>query len=404
MNRMPWAALAVVLCSPGMVRGTVLTLDDALERARHAAPGVLAARLRPEEARGRLAGASALLRDNPVIDGAAGRRDADGRISTDIETGISQTFELGGRRHSRIMGARAELERETASAEDTTRQLLSEVASVFLRGVASEARVRALRVNAEVAADLARAADRRHRAGDIADFELNVARVAGSRARAELSAAEAARDRAVGEVKVILGMEPAEPLELRGELGPRRVLSLDDLLVAAADRSDLHALRSDVRAAEAEARLGEGLRWPDVGVRLGYKREEGADIPMGGVSVSLPVFANGQGERIAGAARAQRLRLELDARRRAIEVDVRAAFAAYARLAEGVEELERHALPLLDDNDALMRRSYETGELSLADYLLVRREALGARIDLVERSLEAALAGIDLEARAGVLR
>ena len=67
-------------------------------------------------------------------------------------------------------------------------------------------------------------------------------------------------------------------------------------------------------------------------------------------------------------------------------------------------DLERRALPLLDDNDALTRRSYDAGELSLPDYLLVRRETLGARIDYVERSLEAALAAIEVEARAGVLR
>jgi cobalt-zinc-cadmium efflux system outer membrane protein len=404
MTRTAWAALAVAFLSPRAVLGTVLTLDDALERARRDAPAILAARLRPDEARGRLAGASALLRDNPVVEGIAGRRDADGDISTDVEASISQTFELGGRRRARIVGAQAALERETAVADDATRQLLSDVASAFVRALASDARVRALAANVEVAADLARAADRRHRAGDIADLELNVARVTGARARADLRAAEAARDRASGELKVLLGMEGAEPLELHGDLRGRKTPSLGELLEAAAERSDLRALAGDLRAAEAEARLGTGLRWPDVGVRVGYKREEGADIPLGGVSLSLPLFATGQEERIGGAARARRLRVELEARRRAIEVEVRAAFDAHARLVDGVEDLERQALPLLDDNDALTRRSYEAGELSLSDYLLVRRETLGARMDYVERSLEATLAAIDLEARAGVLR
>ncbi|HJQ82854.1 MAG TPA: TolC family protein [Candidatus Binatia bacterium] len=403
MHRIPVATLAVAVCSPTAVLGTVLTLDGALERARREAPAVLAARLRPDEGRGRLAGASVLLRENPVVEGAGGRRDSDRGVSTDIDTGISQTFELGGQRRWRVSGAQAEVESRTADAADTERRVLSEVAAAFLRAIAAEDRVRVLRANDEIAIDLLHVAERRHEAGDIADLELNVARVAASRAHADVRTAEAAREHAVADVKVALGFDAGEPLELRGDLRPRPGRPLDDLLVAAAERPDLRALAADVREAEAEARLGERFRWPDLGVRLGYKREEGADTPMAGVSVALPVFANGQEQRITGAARARRLRLELEARKRAIEVEVRAGFEAHRRLADGVGDLERRAIPVLDDSDSLTRRSWEAGELSLVDYLLVRRETVGARLDYVERSLEAALAAVELEARSGVL-
>ncbi len=404
MNRISMAALGVALLSSRPVLGTVLTLDDALARARREAPAVVAARLRPDEARGRLAGASVWLRDNPVIEGTAGRRDANDRVSTDIETGVSQSFELGRRRRSRIAGAQAEVARETASAENATREALLQVATSFMRAVAADDRLRVLRANETLARELLRVAERRHQAGDIADLDRNVARIAAARARAELSASEAARELGLAELKVALGMDAAESLEVRGELRIRPERGLDDLLSASAERPDVRALGEEMRAAEAEAQLGSGLRWPDLGVHVGYKREEGADIPLAGLSASLPIFANGQAERATGAARARRLRVELNASRRAIEVEVRAAFDAWVRLVRGVEDLERNALPLFDDNDGLIRRSYEAGELSLVDYLVVRRETLEARLDYVARSLEAALAGVDLEARAGVLR
>jgi cobalt-zinc-cadmium efflux system outer membrane protein len=402
--RISGAALAVALISPRAVFGTVLTLDDALERARREAPAIMTARLRPDEARGRLAGASVFLRDNPVAEFTGGRRDSDRGVSTDIETGLGQTFELGGQRRARVQGARAELERETAGAEDATRETLRDVAVLFLQAVASEQRVRVLRQNEVLTSDLLTVARRRHAAGDIADLDLNVAQVASSRAHADVRAAESARDLALRDLKVVLGMDAAEPLEVQGELRGPRMRPLDELLATAADRPDLRALADDARAADAEARLGDGLRWPDLGVRIGYKREEDADIPLAGVSVSLPVFANGQEQRVTGAARARRLRLELNARRRAVEVEVRAGYEAYVRLAEGVEHLERRALSLLDDNDGLARRGYEAGELSLPDYLLIRRETVGTRLDYVERSLETALAAVDLQNRAGVLR
>ena len=46
-----------------------MTLQGALELARRRAPGIVAERLRVDEARGRLVGASVLLRENPVIEG-----------------------------------------------------------------------------------------------------------------------------------------------------------------------------------------------------------------------------------------------------------------------------------------------------------------------------------------------
>jgi cobalt-zinc-cadmium efflux system outer membrane protein len=404
MRRTLRATLAVVLLHPPAVSATVLTLDDALERARRAAPALLAARLRADEARGRLAGAAVLLRDNPVLEAGAGRRDGDRGVSADVDASLGQTFELGGRRRARIAGAEAELARETANAEDTARLLLAEVAAAFLRAVAAGKRLGVLRASEEVAADLLRVAERRHGAGDIADLDLNVARVAAARARAEVHAAEAARQRALAALRVLVGMEAGEPLEVAGDLRTRPPEPLERLLASAGDRADLRALANEVRAAEAEARLGEGFTWPDLGVRIGYEREEGADIPHAGVSVSLPVFARGQELRATGAARARRLRLVLEARRRAIEVEVRAAFDAYVRLAEGADLLERRALPLLDDNDALARRGYEAGELSLTDYLVIRRETIGARLEHVERALEAALAGVELAGQAGALR
>ena len=404
MKRISLAALCAAVLSSRPVLGTVLTFDGALERARRDAPAVVAARLRPDETRERLAGASTWLRDNPMIEGRAGRRDASDGVSTDVETGISQSFELGGRRRARIAGARADVAHETASAEDAMREVLQHVAASFVRAVAADDRLRVLRANEGLAADLLRVAERRHRAGDIADLEMNVARVAAARARADVRAAEAGRELGLSELRVALGMDAAEPLEVRGQLAPRPGRALGELLAASAERPDLRALREQIREAEAESEVGNGLRWPDLGVHVGYKREEGANIPLAGLSASLPIFADGRAERATGEARARRLRVELNARRRAVDVEVRAAFDAWVCLVRAVEDLERNALPLFDDNDSLTRRSYEAGELSLVDYLLVSRDTLEARLDYVARSLEAALASVDLEARAGVLR
>jgi cobalt-zinc-cadmium efflux system outer membrane protein len=69
-----------------------------------------------------------------------------------------------------------------------------------------------------------------------------------------------------------------------------------------------------------------------------------------------------------------------------------------------IRALEADAIPGLDENERLTLRSFEVGQLGLPDLLLIRRETLEIRFAYLDALLEAALARIDLEASAGVLR
>jgi cobalt-zinc-cadmium efflux system outer membrane protein len=217
-------------------------------------------------------------------------------------------------------------------------------------------------------------------------------------------ATEAERESALGDLRVLLGMPFTEPLAVRGDLRDRRRYTLQDLLSRALERPDLRALTAGIEEAQAEVRLGEGLRWPDVTLGFRHERETPDDVAtLGTLTFALPVFARGQEQRATGAARARRLRQELEAGRRVVDSEVQSAFAVYRQRVEAIEELERAALPLLDDNETLARRSYEAGRMSVAELLLLRRETLDTRSAYLDRLLEAALAGIELQARAGVL-
>jgi cobalt-zinc-cadmium efflux system outer membrane protein len=401
------AALAATLLlwpGAGAAQDNALTLDQVLQMARDRAPGIVSARTRIDEARGRLAGASVLLRENPVLESSAGRRSSAGGSFVDADLGLSQTFELGGRRGSRIAGAEAGVARAEAASEDASRRLLSDVAGAFLRVLAAEEQVRLARQNEGVATEIHRIAERRLQAGDIPQLDVRLAQSALSRARSDVRAAEARHIAALGELRILLGMDADEPLAVRGDLRDRRRYALADLSARAPERSDLRALAAERREADAEVRLGRGLAWPELGLGVRYQREEQANILLGTLTFSLPVFERGQGTRAEASARSRRLSLELDAGRRTVRTEVRTAFDVYQRRVDAVEELERNALPLLDSNEALSRRSYESGQLGLPDLWVVRREVLGTRLEYLNRLLEAATAGVQLEASAGVLR
>lgn len=401
------AALAAALLlwpRAGAAQERVLTLDQALQLARERAPGIAAARTRIDEARGRLTGASVLLRENPVLESSAGRRSFPGGDFVDADLGLSQTFELGGRRDSRIAGGEAAVARAEAESDEASRRLLREVALAFLRVLAAEEQVALARRSEEVAKDILHIAERRLQAGDIPQLDLNLAQAVISRARSDVCAAEGKHLAALGELRVLLGMDADERIAVRGDLKDRRRFALSDLMARAPERSDLRALAAERREADAAACLSSGLAWPELGLGVRYQREEQANILLGTLTLSLPAFERGQGLRAEAVARSRRLSLELEAGRRTARTEVRTAFDVYQRRVEAVEELEVNALPLLDTNEALAKRSYESGQIGLADLLVVRREVLGTRLQYLDRLLEAADAGVQLEASAGALR
>ncbi|HVF61520.1 MAG TPA: TolC family protein [Thermoanaerobaculia bacterium] len=398
------ASLGAALLLPGPARPQErsLSLQEALELARTRAAAVIAATGRVEEARARLFPAARRLRENPVVEVEGGRRRAE-ETFTDYAVALSQGFEPASRRRARIAGAEAAVETARAELDDTRRLYLGEVARAFFHAAAAVERLRIARLAAEVGDDLLATIERRAEMGETTALELNRARTSAARARAEREAAAADR-LAAGGLGALLGLGPSDPLSPVAELSMLPVYDLDALLRAAAERPDLQALAAAEREAEAQVRLGEALARPDFAVRTGVEREEGADIVLAGVAVALPLAQRGQEERAVGTARAAFLRAQLDAARRAAETEVRAAFAAYETQRRAAEELARTALPAIDDNVALARRSFEVGEIDLGELLLVRREILETRLAHLDLLLAARLVGVELETAAGVVR
>jgi len=394
-------AASIVACPRAWAEQGALTLDAALARVRQQSPAVLSALRRVDEARGRLRGAST-LRDNPVLEGAAGRR-AESSAPMDLDLGLSQTFELGGRRGARIAGAQAGVARALASADDTLRTVLRQVAADFFRALHAEERVRVARAAETYAASVHQTAERRHAAGDIAVLDVNVALSALARARSDIRAAEASRATALGALRVALNVTPEEPLSVTGDLLERRAFDAGTLTAMAMQRPDLRALDAELQEAEADVRLGRAYDWPDLSPAVRYERDDGKRVLWGGLTVSLPVFNRGQELKAVGEARARRIRAEIEALRRAIQNEVKSAVEAYGLRVQAADEL-RSTLAALDANEDLARRSYEVGQIGLAEFLLVRRETLEIRVALLDRLLEAAEARADLESRAGVSR
>jgi len=378
----------------------VLTYEDTLERARSAAPAIAAARMRIEEARGRILGASLPFSTNPTIGVEGGRRSGGEASFTDYGVEVAQNLDLPSRRRARIDAANAGVAQEEQRAMETEREVLRDVATVWLRGLEARERADSATNGKHLADEALHIAERRYAAGDVAQLDVNLARTAVARGEAETRAASATLIGHVTQLQVLLGI--AEPVTIGGSLRDTRTLATDDFITRAAERPDVRALDAEIAETEAEQRLTKTLRWPDFGLRASFKHEGEERVVLGGVGISIPAFNRGQEASAVARARLTRLHAERDALTRTIEAEVRGAIASHDALRGAVEQYERTVLPLIEENERLALESYDVGQIGLADLLLVRRESLEARRTFIDQLIELRLAEVELRARAGV--
>jgi cobalt-zinc-cadmium efflux system outer membrane protein len=245
-------------------------------------------------------------------------------------------------------------------------------------------------------------AERRFKAGDIAVLDVNIAKASLARVRAEREGAEASKALALGELRQLLRLEVDVGLD--GTLSRPAEADLAAALQSASQRPELRALAAAIQEAEADVRVGLSFAKPEYGVGVQYSREEGDQIVLGGMTVIVPAFSRGQEERAIGSARAARLRAELDAARIRVQAEVHAAFDAFNRRLAALQVLEADAITGLDENEQLTTRSFDVGQIGLLELLLIRREILDTRFQYLDALLEAALARVDLDASAAILR
>ncbi|MBX3160482.1 MAG: TolC family protein [Deltaproteobacteria bacterium] len=405
MSRSVRAQLICALClfcvAPARAGTLTLDLPTAVARARERAPAAVAARARIAEAQGKRAGALTLTQ-NPQFQGGAGRRyDADHTRFLALDFQLTQPLDLG-RGAPRRRVADAEIDRARGTNDAELRELSYEVATAFFDARAADLAVELAQHGDALARRGAEAAERRRKAGDITDLDLDLAKIAVGRAASALAAARAERADAIGRLGALIGAPPGDAIVLVGGLDAP-VLSLASLRGGVAARADVRALDAEARVHRAELALADANARLDAGLWLGYVRDEGASIYLSGLTLTFPVFNRSQGERAVARAGLRRAELERGATVAAASRQVVDAFEAYVRAREAVDVFEHEALPALDDFEHLLERSLDAGQLAIRDYLAARTELLASRREHIDRRLRLARAAVTARYIAGVV-
>lgn len=378
-----------------------LDLARVIELASERSPSVQLARAQVAEAEARLAGADVRALENPTFGAALGPRIGP-KNNVDVELSLEIPIERGGRRAKRVAAAGAAVAGEQRRVEETRRQTVTAAVRSYYRSLFARERVQVAAEQKRLAEEMVKAALGRFEAGQVPQLDVSLARAEVARAGSQIAAEEVGAVRARTELALALGLPSSFDLQPAGELKDRKLFDVAGPGTPE-DRADVLASLADMKTADAEAALAETERLSDLAFTVSYGREEDANILLGGVRVSLPLFNPRKGAVLEAQARRDRARLEAETRKIAASAEVEGAREAYRAAVDAVRRLEEDALPLGLENERLTLESYRAGKIGLSTLLQVRQEALEARRAHLDTLLEAAEAGTDLAAALGSL-
>lgn len=389
---------------------TALTLDNALVQAESANPTLKFKRAELAAAEGAQANAAAWFNSNPEVSLAKTRRDVPQPLGTDRysewNTGISQALEIAGQRGHRVDAADAAMTALRAEIADTRRQVRAEVAERFYRVLALQQRTEIESRALKLFDDTAAAIQKRRVAGEDTKLDANVASVEAERARNQLAVAHEQLLEARGELSARLQLPTTQLPQAVGDLTANRsAYTLNDLLTAAESQPRLRALVERENSADARLKLERASRYPDITIGANVGREG----PLGGrerlttfsVSVPLPLFKRNQAGIGQATTDLQQAQIERQATMRDTRASVMALWAKLSSLDVRVRRLTESVLPALDDNQALSLKSQRAGQIGLLELIVVNRQALDARRDLIDALIEYHATRVALELAAG---
>ena len=380
----------ITLTSAQFVGQTGSTVEQLIESAFKNRGSLLAARQRLAVLEGRRIQAG--LRPNPVLESEYGTpRFLGGEAESEFSVGVSQTFELGGKRQKRVAVADLELQQTRAEIAALERSAAIEIRQAYARAISAGRQLDVLERLLAADADLVRATEARLKEGDVAPLDLNLVRVENDRLRVQAIERRSELETALLDIKTLAGFVVDQPLTIvpQSDRPPRLDLSLAELTeLALNSRADLQAARIGEQLGTARIDLARSQAVPNVAASVRYSNQKQIiDFPAAiggntvnrdnslafGVSVEIPVFNRNQGEIasvVGERTQATRIREFLE---NTVKRDVAVSYRKYRAAAEKLVLYSTQILPRSEENVRSVRAAYNFGEFSVFEVVNEQR-------------------------------
>jgi len=320
-----------------------------------------------------------------------------------------------GKRQLRIEVAQAVLDSQKMSRADAERGLVAAFKMQWVLCVATQRQVeenQKILKSQQETLDLVKI---RYHAGAASEVDTSSQQAATYEAAQQVDIAQQAHQQAKEGLAFLLGVRGKTPdfdidpglLEtpLPEEVHSATLASLHEF--AYGHRPDVVALRLQVTAAQASMQLAERQIVPDIGLVIGYAQQgsgAGAITPPTasfGLSVSLPIFYQQQGEITMARANLRTQQVSLAKLEAQVLNDVDTAYTALVAARSRRHRLENGYLEQSKLAADLTKIQYEKGAASLVDYLVAERNYITTVQEYVQSINDVWMAVFQLEAAIG---
>ncbi len=369
------ASMAIPLSAEPAV---IVSLTSIGDRIRAQNPDLAAARLRIQEALGRMNQSGRLA--NPEIETGLehNSRFREGKF----EVGVSQRFPITDRLRLEKDVSLTELKASEAEVREVERQLTGQAREAVVKILATRQRRELLREQSAVSKEFANFLSEAAGKGEGSALDAGQAKLEATSLSMEIRQLDAGETALVGELKPLLGMRPGEALNVGGTL-PQPALPS-----TAADpsrRPDFQVAKLDALAAAQGVALEQARRYDDVegGFFAAVERKEDAPNGYGndgmvGVrfKVALPFWNKNEGAIQEAQAKKIRKEKEAIALGRGIRLEAEAARAEMEEWARLIGEINETLLPLAAEQTKLAEDAYRNAQGEIQSVLRSREKRL----------------------------
>jgi outer membrane protein, heavy metal efflux system len=389
----PFVLLFVLAANRARAAEVPLDLPAALQRSLRDNPELKAKRHSLGIAQGRAQQAGLLFQNNPRFSIEV-ESPTSGKSGTTVELNLHQELEIAGQRGYRSEAAEKNLTQTQLSIDDAERLLRLEVTRAFYNLLAVQQSIDDLKTVMAAQENLLQVAQIRFEREDITVLELNTLRLDRDQVRNELANKLREQVSVENELRRLVGLQEEGSFLASGDLlevsgRKRNTIPLRENLQACslANRADLKAAKLAVEVREAELRLAQARRIPNISLGPRYKRETNQNVVGVEIAIPLPFFNRNQEEIATALANQNVSKAELEGRTLAVRQQLD---STYTRLTLANERMEAYGKSYLGDLEkmlALTRKAYESGEMTIFEFSVTRERFTQARA----RSLDAAL-------------
>lgn len=396
-----------------------LTLQQALDQALTSNPGLQATRARLGITEAEIVTAGA--RQNPSIVSDNGIAEKTYRL------GLEQTIRLGGKRGKQVSLAQAQRDVLLAEINTAILDLRAEVRRAYTRLFNAQELLKSAEEIVATNERLMNVAQKRERAGAIANLDVQQAKVALLRAKddAQVAHGEVVRSRTT--LNILLGQPLAmvwnltppspmtqpnppvgdaklEPVPLKGEVSLQQA-DLEALVKEALSRRpEIQQNAREITVTERQLDLAKANRIPDITLAAGPDLVVEDETELNAfvvASIPVPLFNRQQGPILEARARRTQLEAQQAALKNRIISDVTSAFTGFTLNQERIWRFETELLPTAQNVVDMSRRSYEVGKSNILVPLNAQQEYMQTRLDYLRALQDFQNAISDLERAVG---